>query len=340
MEKITLNQVVTSQNFYQYPKLFTPYREKNSEGEVVRIASKYIRMKNEAKILYTFLKNRFELSIINNFVDENEFVYVIATVEELSDVLSCSKRTVITLKNELKDFGLIEEVKQGLNKPNRIYVGNLDGTQLEKTIIEKKKTPTTPKIKDVSGGAKFAPPEGTNAAPQEMQKSQPSYIESSHEDEDEINNKALQEKIQKIQDQKIKIIITKIQKMNLPGNNSKILICNEILNEFEEGQDPLLINIFFDEAFKYTTDHLHDLKYFGKYLVENMKNKNQLNLLENKKNQIEKDNLKNLPQIPVTGPWSKTDTKSAAKRTEEKNTNVLTDEEVKVFKRRLEVIGK
>lgn len=329
MEKITLNQVVTSQNFYQYPKLFTPYREKNSEGEVIRIASKYIRMKNEAKILYTFLKNRFELSIINNFVDENEFVYVIATVEELSDVLSCSKRTVITLKNELKDFGLIEEAKQGLNKPNRIYVGNLDGTQLEKTIIEKKKVPTPPKIKDVGGGANFAPPE--------VQKSQPSYTENSH-DEDEINNKAFQEKIQKIQDQKIKTLITKIQKMNLLGNNSEILICNEILNEFEEGQDPLLINIFFDEAFRYTADHLHDLKYFGKYLVENMKNKNQLSLLENQKNQIEKEDMENLPEIPVMGPWSKTGSKT--NKAEVKNTNEWTNEEVEEFKKQLEAISK
>jgi len=33
---------------------------------------------------------------------------------------------VIKLKKELQEYGLLEEVRQGLNKPNLLYLGNID----------------------------------------------------------------------------------------------------------------------------------------------------------------------------------------------------------------------
>ena len=38
------------------------------------------------------------------------------------EVLKCSKQTVVTMKEELHKFDLLEEVRQGINKPNRLYI--------------------------------------------------------------------------------------------------------------------------------------------------------------------------------------------------------------------------
>lgn len=35
-------------------------------------------------------------------------------------------KKVIKLKKELQEYGLLEEVRQGLNKPNLLYLGNID----------------------------------------------------------------------------------------------------------------------------------------------------------------------------------------------------------------------
>lgn len=156
MDKIKLSQVLTSETFYRYPKLFNPYRVKDDKGRLIKITSTYNKMLSESKIAYMFLKNRMELSIQNNFVDKDGFVYVIATLEELKETLGCGNDKVMKIKKELRAYGLIEEVQQGLNKPNRIYVGNLDEKEMETSVVERnsenrisKKSPIdkgTPKI--------------------------------------------------------------------------------------------------------------------------------------------------------------------------------------------------
>lgn len=66
INKISIDQVIISENFYQYPKIFHPYREKNKKGDTVRPMSKYCEMRNESKILHVYLKNRFHCqSVIN-----------------------------------------------------------------------------------------------------------------------------------------------------------------------------------------------------------------------------------------------------------------------------------
>ena len=39
------------------------------------------------------------------------------------------KNKVIQIKQELTKYGLLEEERQGLNKPNRLYVLNVDATR-------------------------------------------------------------------------------------------------------------------------------------------------------------------------------------------------------------------
>lgn len=116
-QRINLNQVESSERFYRIPKLFT---DENSY---------YFSMKLESKFAYALLKDRFELSVKNKWVDEENNVFLIFTVKELEKVLGCGKNKVIQIKKELTEYGLLEEERQGLNRPNRLYVLNVDATR-------------------------------------------------------------------------------------------------------------------------------------------------------------------------------------------------------------------
>ena len=83
----------------------------------------YSNVSNEAKLLYGLVIDRISLSIKNkeDGVDENNEVYCYYTNEAMQKILNRSKPFVIKLKKELHQAGLLLEVQQGMNKPNRIY---------------------------------------------------------------------------------------------------------------------------------------------------------------------------------------------------------------------------
>ena len=103
--------------FYQFPKW---------------LLEEYKHLSIRAKIVYMLVFDRRTYSIKNNWYDKNGDVYVYFTIEELMETLSCSRQTIINAKKELNDCGLIKEVYQGLNRPNRIYIfGSLENRPLE-----------------------------------------------------------------------------------------------------------------------------------------------------------------------------------------------------------------
>ena len=104
--------------FYQFPKWL--------------LEEEYKHLSIRAKIVYMLVFDRRTYSIKNNWYDKNGDVYVYFTIEELMETLSCSRQTIINAKKELNDCGLIKEVYQGLNRPNRIYIfGSLENRPLE-----------------------------------------------------------------------------------------------------------------------------------------------------------------------------------------------------------------
>lgn len=132
MADITVNQL-TTQYFYQIPQIFMTRTEriKDSMGKIIkkiRYTSDYAQLSNDAKLAYGALYNRCQLSIRSyesgkrDFVDEHGSVFLIFTVEELMELLDKSKPTVTKVKQELAKMKLLREVKQGLNKPNRLYL--------------------------------------------------------------------------------------------------------------------------------------------------------------------------------------------------------------------------
>lgn len=79
----------------------------------------------EAKILYGILLKRMDLSAKNGWFDEQGRVYIICTLEEIMETMNCRNQKAVKLMDELEEkVGLIERKRQGLGKPNLIYVKN------------------------------------------------------------------------------------------------------------------------------------------------------------------------------------------------------------------------
>ena len=107
-EKYNLSQVKT-ERFYQLPKyLFED--------------AYFKKMSAEAKIMYALLKDRFELSIQNEWVDKNNNIYFIFSNKHLCEYLGYAEQKIIKLKKELISFNLLIQERVGLNKPNRLYL--------------------------------------------------------------------------------------------------------------------------------------------------------------------------------------------------------------------------
>lgn len=68
------------------------------------------------------------LSIKNQWIDKKSRVYIVFTLENVMELFFCSERKASYLMKELDSksgSGLIEKKRQGLGKPNLIYVKNV-----------------------------------------------------------------------------------------------------------------------------------------------------------------------------------------------------------------------
>ena len=114
-------------SFYRVPKvLFT--------------AECFRKLSCEAKVLYGLMLDRMSLSVKNKWIDEENRVYIIFTVEEIMDLLGCGKQKAVKSLAELdseKGIGLIEKKRLGLGRANVIYVKNF---MLKETIETEEKS--------------------------------------------------------------------------------------------------------------------------------------------------------------------------------------------------------
>ncbi len=79
----------------------------------------------DAKLLYGMLLNRMSLSAKNGWHDNTGRVYIYFTVKEVCEAIGCGRNKAMRLLAELdtsKGIGLIERIKQGQGKPDRIFV--------------------------------------------------------------------------------------------------------------------------------------------------------------------------------------------------------------------------
>ena len=90
----------------------------------------------DAKLLYGILLDRMNLSAKNGWLDEAGRVYIIFTIEEIKESLGCAEKKAVKLLDELeKKAELIERKRQGLGKPNLIYVKNFISGSVERQFL-------------------------------------------------------------------------------------------------------------------------------------------------------------------------------------------------------------
>lgn len=99
---------VKKHTFYQMPKFLF-------EGE-------FKNLNNDARVLYSVLKDRHELSLINQWVNEDNEVYIIFSRTEMCEVLGLSDKPITKAMNTLKQYNLIEEERPGQGYKNKIYL--------------------------------------------------------------------------------------------------------------------------------------------------------------------------------------------------------------------------
>lgn len=178
-----------NQNFYMLHK-------------VLFINEKYKKLSDSAKVTYAILNDRVSLSIKNNWIDQNGDIYFIFTNENLQEVLDKSKNTITKIKKELQEVGLLEQVKTGFNRPNKLYLH-----EIETNITIEKEIQNSTSNDDESSNIKDSQimglqnpkqrdsripndgtPESQNLDPNDTEFSNTDYIETENNDTNDLND--------------------------------------------------------------------------------------------------------------------------------------------------------
>ena len=251
MADITIDQLATL-TFYQIPEIFFTRIQYNENG-YVKLTSSYTGLSSDAKLAYGALYNRCKLSISSfqkgnrDYVDENGAVFLIFTVSDLMLLLDKGKMKVTKIKKELQEHGLLREVRQGLNKPNRLYLQlvdanleivehySIDGELLKridafgKVLYEKEcDIEKTPKTLGNSGSPQNGRPQNglqnvhkTDGINTEKSKTDNLYDTNRYEDESTLSDLSISEAFRMGQHGFLSPQL--VQKLSLFGKDAKIL---------------------------------------------------------------------------------------------------------------------
>lgn len=264
--RISLEQALNSENFYRLPK--------------VVIKSKYYRkLKAEAKLLFMLCRDRLSASLDSTrkgdyrFVDDVGDVFIYYAIDELAEDLGCGRAKVIRLKKELIKFGLIDEVRQGLSKANRIYVKNVV-TDIEmlnmdfeeaQTLLNPVKSTEVPKSNFKKSQNRTS--RSSKETLQEVPKSHSTYIKESEIKESEIkesNNKVSHfdddEEIdsQIFEEEKIPSVISRKVDKATKYDREYIysLVHDQLLKENFSQTSADYAMIHFDDRYKYALENM------------------------------------------------------------------------------------
>ena len=109
---------VKNNAFYQFPQWLLkeePYKD----------------LGDKAKLMYMLLFDRRTLSIKNKWYDDDGQIYMYFTNEQFMKELNCANGSVVKAKKELAQVGLLKETRQGMNKPNRLYITGYSKTEFQ-----------------------------------------------------------------------------------------------------------------------------------------------------------------------------------------------------------------
>ena len=95
---------------------------------------RFKELSSDAKLLYGLMLDRMALSMKNGWFDSENRAYIHYTLENIMEDLNCAKEKCSKILAELdskKGIGLIEKKRQGLGKPDIIYVKNFAVVEAE-----------------------------------------------------------------------------------------------------------------------------------------------------------------------------------------------------------------
>ena len=127
---------------------------------------RYTALSLEAKVAYTFLLNRFQLSRLNGWINDAGEVFIIYTRKSLADEMQVSYRKVIDSMKELSAAGLIWERRCGRGDANQIYLALVEHQECRSSSV-----PFVSK-KHEAAGAPPAEEAGTRSAETELLQAQ------------------------------------------------------------------------------------------------------------------------------------------------------------------------
>lgn len=122
-ENETFGQSESTQAFAKLPKVFF-------DGK----APQYKHLTAQHILAYTLMRERLQLSIINQMEDKDGTPFIYYDLGKMAADVRCGEKKAGQLVNDLNNMGLVRKVRQGLGKPNRIYVNDVLGTEPSKRL--------------------------------------------------------------------------------------------------------------------------------------------------------------------------------------------------------------
>ena len=155
-------------------------------------------LSSDAKLLYGLMLDRMSLSMRNGWLDEENRAYIHYTVENIMEDLGCGREKCTKIFAELdskKGIGLIDKKRQGLGKPDIIYVKNfaslMEESEETESFDDEKSAANTDDSTEVRK-SKFKKFENRNSGnseieTQEIRKSNSNYNNNSYTDNSYTN---------------------------------------------------------------------------------------------------------------------------------------------------------
>lgn len=181
--------------------------------KVMLYGNEFEHISDSAKLLYLIMFDRTCLSIKNNWVDNENHVFIYLTQVEAMKILKCGNSKIFGLFKELDENGLIIRKKQGLNKPDIIYLNDITKQEFVDNSY--------------NGEYKYA---------------RPNFKTSTDTKSDEIN--FLQNQISELQKQVDRLSNdTNVENSNFEKQNAVVMKNNIEFSTFQEKTQPQTIEI-------------------------------------------------------------------------------------------------
>ena len=166
------NSMILDYFYGKTGELFSFYRIPKALFQEPRFQS----LSTDAKILYGILLDRMSLSVKNGWLDEQNRVFIIFTIEDVKRALCCADNKATKLLRELEKFGLIERKRRGLGKPSLVYVKNFSA-ESSKSIFQNRDFHDSGGFKNASQDPSKSRCNKTKENDTEMSETDPFYSE-------------------------------------------------------------------------------------------------------------------------------------------------------------------